>query len=97
MEGSGAGSIWNVGSWFWEEKNYNKWAHEVLPPKIQELQIDDISITEVTKFKGEASINIRKGKTIFLFEFEIEGKWACSDIDGTFKVLEFDQNDIDDL
>lgn len=36
----GVGSVWNQGSWHWEEKNYNKWAKEELTNYIQSVRLE---------------------------------------------------------
>ena len=78
QEDKGQGSIWNANSYFWEEKNYNKWSID----KIQELLGNfkhtvpggtlEVTDCEVT---GEASISIRKGKKIRSYDFVITLKW----------------------
>jgi activator of HSP90 ATPase len=105
MEGSG--SIWNANSWHWEEKNYNSWAKEVLSSRITALTMQEGDlvlsvVSPLTRIEGEAAINIRKGKQIVLFTFEIEAKWLLKSSDtevanGTFKLPEFDQSDLDDF
>lgn len=105
MEGSG--SIWNANSWHWEEKNYNSWAKEVLSTRITSLTLQEAGLTltvdsPLTRIEGEAAINIRKGKQIVLFNFEIEAKWLLKSSEtevakGTFKLPEFDQSDLDDF
>ena len=74
----GTGSVWNPNSYFWEEKNLNKWSQE----KIQEflgsfvhtvpggsLKVTQCDIT------GDSSASIRKGKKIIVFDYEIDLKW----------------------
>ena len=69
------------------------------------LQLEDqgysITFTEISKLTGEASVNIRKGKTILYFEFEIEGDWKATKddkkINGKFKIMEFNQEELDDF
>jgi activator of HSP90 ATPase len=34
-------------------------------------------ITEVKSFKGESSINIRKGKKIVSYDYNVKLKWQC--------------------
>ena len=65
----GVGSLWNANSWHWEEKNYNKAGEEMLKQHLLELQIPNLSITNIIEVNGEASINIRKGKRICVFEY----------------------------
>eukprot|EP01015_Nassula_variabilis_P033840 TRINITY_DN821_c0_g1_i5.p1 TRINITY_DN821_c0_g1~~TRINITY_DN821_c0_g1_i5.p1 ORF type:complete len:113 (-),score=45.37 TRINITY_DN821_c0_g1_i5:13-351(-) len=64
----GVGSVWNVNSWHWENKNYTKIAEQMIENKVKAYQFQSEGITfvleEVKKFKGEAQINIRKGKQI---------------------------------
>ena len=73
---AGFGSIWNNNSWFYEEKNFTKFAKEYLTEEICKLTVtkDDIEVKfyEMKTIEGEASVTIRKQKQIFLFEFELE-------------------------
>ena len=116
---AGAGSIWNTGNWHWEEKNYKQWGSNRIKELILALTLSDspntITFPEITKLTGEAAVNIRKGKTILLFEFEIEGTWkadhtassrpaeapenseAPEALTGTFKIHEFNQDEMDDF
>ena len=59
-------------------------------------------VESVTRVEGEATVNIRKGKQIVLFTFEIEVQWILTSqgievAKGTFKLPEFDQGDLDDF
>lgn len=100
----GAGSVWNANSWHWEEKNYNKWAHEHLPSILTSLSFTEsewtFTVKEITKITGEASVNIRKGKSILLFEFEVDLNLKATkdseELDTSVKIQEFNQEDIDD-
>ena len=116
---AGAGSIWNTGNWHWEEKNYKQWGSTRIKELMLSLSLFDspytITFPEITKLTGEAAVNIRKGKTILLFEFEIEGTWkaessvpakpaeaadaaeAPEPLTGTFKIHEFNQEEMDDF
>lgn len=80
-ENKGKGSVWNPNSYFWEEKNYDKWSQE----KIQEylgsfkhtvpggrLEVTDCEI------EGEASISIRKGKKIYSYDYVITLKFTVT-------------------
>jgi activator of HSP90 ATPase len=61
----GAGSIWNPNSWHWEEKDYTSIAKTLIESKIASLTFskDGIAITHTCKsVKGDAQVNIRKGK-----------------------------------
>lgn len=103
---AGAGSVWNTGNWHWEEKNYKQWGSNRIKELILAMSLKDnnytITFPEISKLTGEAAVNIRKGKTILLFEFEIEGTWkaeseSSDSIPGTFKILEFNQEEMDDF
>ena len=102
---AGAGSLWNTGNWHWEEKNYKQWGQNRITELILSVSLQDqgyaITFPEVTKLIGESSVNIRKGKSILYFEFEIEGTWKAmkdeTTFDGKFKILEFNQEEIDDF
>jgi len=62
----GFGSIWNNNNWFYEEKNFSKFAKEYLTEKICKLQITKndtlVRLYEIKTIEGEASITIRKQK-----------------------------------
>lgn len=70
---SGIGSIWNNNSWFFEEKNFTKFAKEYLTNELCKLTFTDndieVSLYEMKTIEGEASVTIRRQKQIFLFEF----------------------------
>ena len=100
----GFGSIWNNNNWFYEEKNFSKYAKEYLTEEICKLQITKndtlVRLYEMKTIEGEASITIRKQKQIFLFEFELELYFdAVKTTDpetkckGKVKVHEFNQDD----
>lgn len=38
-------------------------------------ELDRVKITEVEKLKGEAIVNNRKAKLIYLYDWTITGKW----------------------
>lgn len=71
------GSIWNVNSWHWEMKNYVVPAKKILEEKLMGLVFDvspDLKIThkKVRFTKAECEINVRKGKQILVYEFELD-------------------------
>jgi activator of HSP90 ATPase len=97
---AGIGSIWNNNNWFYEEKNYTKFAKNHLQETIPKLQITKgdtlVRLYEIKTIEGEASVTIRKQKQIFLYEFELELYFdACKVTDtaskckGKMKVHEF--------
>ena len=105
MEGSnktsGFGSIRNNNSWFYEEKNFTKFAKEYLTAEVSKIQTTKNGITvkfyEVKTIEGEASVTIRKQKQIFLFDFELEIYFEANgngeSCKGKVKVFEFNQDD----
>lgn len=67
----GVGSIWNKNSWHWEEKNYTERSKQFLTENLSKITVEgftprasEISITEVSEFKGSAVITIRKKKQL---------------------------------
>jgi activator of HSP90 ATPase len=61
---SGFGSIWNNNSWFYEEKNFTKFAKEYLKVEMAKLFVTKgdahVSFYEVKTIEGAASVTIRK-------------------------------------
>jgi len=74
----GQGSVWNTGSYFWEEKSVN-WAPDRLKNLLKEIKFDipagNISITEV-ELQGDSSISIRKAKKIVTYSYIIDITWV---------------------
>jgi len=100
----GFGSIWNNNSWFYEEKNFTKFAKDFLSEEMAKLVVekDDIQVRiyEMKKIEGAASVTIRKQKQIFLYDFEMELYFDAkklSDPDtnckGKLKIHELNQDD----
>ena len=63
---AGIGSIWNNNNWFYEEKNYTKFAKEYLTKEICKIQLTKndtlVKLYEIKTIEGEASVTIRKQK-----------------------------------
>ncbi|CAG9323842.1 unnamed protein product [Blepharisma stoltei] len=105
MLGSGAGSVWNANSWHWEEKNYKIWAQNRFKELLLGLSFTHnswrIYLDSITEIKNSASVMIRKGKTILLFEFEVDASWKANKDDkeesGTLKIQEFNQDEADEI
>ena len=100
----GFGSIWNNNSWFYEEKNFTKFAKDWLKENIPKLSVtkDDIQVNlyEIKEIEGTASVTIRKQKQIFLYDFETEIYFKAHKVSdpsqeckGKVKVHEFNQDD----
>lgn len=73
----GVGSLWNVNSWHWEMKNYSQPAKKILEEKLLALVLEaapDCKIThrKVKFTKAECEINVRKGKQILVYDFELD-------------------------
>jgi len=99
---AGFGSIWNNNSWFYEERNFTKFAKDHLMqaiPKVEHTKAGTrVRMYEVKSIEGEASVTIRKQKQIFLFDFELEIYFDAKREDGEeckgrVKVHEFNQDD----
>ena len=84
----GTGSVWNTNSYHWEEKSVANWSNDTLRSVISSFKhtMNDstLSIQEITKMEGEASVSIRKGKKIVSFDYAIDLKWqvVLADSDG---------------
>lgn len=101
MQDSGkvAGSVWNPNSYFWEEKNFNKWSKDRLQELLGNFKHTvpqgNLEVTEAD-IKGDSSISIRKGKKIAAFDYEITLKFTITlkegeeeqKITGEFKIPE---------
>ena len=67
----------NVNNWHWTERDVTQWSKDKLTSFLTPLELGspdhiNISIKEVTSLTGEASINNRKGKLLFFFEWTIK-------------------------
>jgi activator of HSP90 ATPase len=60
----GFGSIWNNNSWFYEEKNFTKFAKDWLTSEICKLSVTKdyilVKFYEMKSIEGDASVTIRK-------------------------------------
>ena len=87
----GQGSVWNTGSYFWEEKTVGKWADERLKEILGSYRYafagGELIITSISSFKGESSISIRKGKKIISYDYHINLKFDCVIKDGDGNIL----------
>ena len=85
----GQGSVWNTGSYFWEEKSVAKWSEqrikEILGGFKFEFPGGELRVSSVEDLKGEASVSIRKGKKIVAYDYNFKLKWECSFRDGEGK------------
>lgn len=104
-EGSVQGSVWNANAWHWEEKPMTTWAHAWLQQKLEGLTasmlggLASVVLSEI-KVSGDASVSVRKGRPIALFQLRLECKWVVRPSDagigeahGTLLVPEFTSED----
>lgn len=100
------GSIWNVNSWHWEMKNYTEATKKILEQKFLELTFecpDSIVVkhTQVKFPKAEAEVNIRKGKQILIYDFEVElevqAEGPQDSTKGSYKIREIQSDDLTDM
>jgi len=73
--------LWNANSWHWESRNYNKWAEEDVRSKLQSFTATDagsgftVRVASLKELKVEATVNIRKGKKIPVFDISFTAAW----------------------
>ncbi|KAG5265454.1 hypothetical protein AALO_G00242660 [Alosa alosa] len=97
----------NVNNWHWTERNATNWSSDKLKELLQGVRVENehgsCEVTEVSKVEGESSINNRKGKLIFFYEWNLKAKWkgiTTSGIKckGHIEVPNLsDENDMEDL
>ncbi|EDW03548.1 activator of 90 kDa heat shock protein ATPase homolog 1 [Drosophila grimshawi] len=70
----------NVNNWHWTEKNATPWSKERLQQLFQDFKIEqndmECVVESLEKCNGEATVNNRKGKLIFFYEWELVLKWT---------------------
>lgn len=89
------------------ERDVTGWSSDKLKELLLGCRVEEggasCQLTDVTKLEGEASINNRKGKLIFFYEWVIKASWLGSTslgikYKGTVEVANLsDENDMDDL
>ncbi|XP_031171085.1 activator of 90 kDa heat shock protein ATPase homolog 1-like [Sander lucioperca] len=97
----------NVNNWHWTERDVSGWSSERLRQLLLAVCVEGpegaSQLTDVDKLEGEASINNRKGKLFFFYEWTLTASWlgtASSGVKyrGTVHVSNLsDENDADDL
>ncbi|XP_078516097.1 activator of 90 kDa heat shock protein ATPase homolog 1 isoform X2 [Lissotriton helveticus] len=69
----------NVNNWHWTERDASSWSTDKLKTLLMAVRVESeegvCEVTEVSKVEGEASINNRKGKLIFFYEWNIKLDW----------------------
>lgn len=102
-----AASAWNKGGWQWEDKDMSAWALARLKQTLTSgFDIDvpggHIAIVDV-EAKGDASVTMRKGRKMVLFDLSFTAKWEGTLVDavtgatrgsgdGEVAVTDFDQD-----
>uniref|UniRef100_A0A3Q3L423 Activator of Hsp90 ATPase AHSA1-like N-terminal domain-containing protein n=1 Tax=Labrus bergylta TaxID=56723 RepID=A0A3Q3L423_9LABR len=73
----------NVNNWHWTERDATNWSSDKLKSLVLGLTVENdegsCEVTEVGKLEGEASINNRKGKLIFFYEWNMKATWTGED------------------
>lgn len=98
----------NVNNWHWTEKEASPWSRETFDTLFINMIIEDGShtskIESLGTIQGEACINNRKAKLIFIYDWDIELKFAGKAIGqeksiyGIIRVPNLsDENDIDEI
>ncbi|XP_048340972.1 activator of 90 kDa heat shock protein ATPase homolog 1 [Sphaerodactylus townsendi] len=97
----------NVNNWHWTERDASNWSTEKLKVLLLSVRAENeegsCEVSEVSKLDGEASINNRKGKLIFFYEWNIKLAWtgvATTGVKnkGHVEIPNLsDENDIDDI
>ncbi|KAM6992067.1 LOW QUALITY PROTEIN: activator of 90 kDa heat shock protein ATPase homolog 1-like [Tautogolabrus adspersus] len=97
----------NVNNWHWTERDVSGWSSERLRQLLLAVRVEGAEgvcqLTDVSKLDGEASINNRKGKLIFFYEWQLRANWLGTSSGGlkyrgTVDVANLsDENDLDDL
>lgn len=97
----------NVNNWHWTERDATNWSSDKLKSLLLGLSVESeegvCEVTEVTAVEGEASINNRKGKLIFFYEWTLKATWTGTsksgiNYKGSIDVPNLsDENDMEDL
>lgn len=99
----------NVNNWHWTEKEASPWSRETFDHLfvgmvIEQSNIGKVTIESIGTVQGEACINNRKAKLIYIYDWDIELKWTGrvngqdQIINGMIRVPNLsDENDIDEI
>uniref|UniRef100_A0A8D0GZF8 Activator of HSP90 ATPase activity 1 n=1 Tax=Sphenodon punctatus TaxID=8508 RepID=A0A8D0GZF8_SPHPU len=97
----------NVNNWHWTERDASNWSTEKLKALLLTIKVENAEgiceVTEVSKLDGEASINNRKGKLIFFYEWNIKLTWTGTSLSevkykGYVEIPNLsDENDVDEI
>ncbi|CAK0849587.1 unnamed protein product, partial [Prorocentrum cordatum] len=75
-------SVWNANAWHWEEKPMTQWAQGWLRERLLGLTVRLLDGAVSAHFtdasvSGDASVSIRKGQVVSLFQLSIQGRWSA--------------------
>lgn len=99
----------NVNNWHWTEKEASPWSKETFEQLFVGLVIEQSNIGKATieslgAVQGEACINNRKAKLIYIYDWDLELKWTgCVNgngqiVNGLIRIPNLsDENDIDEI
>lgn len=99
----------NVNNWHWTEKEASPWSRETFDNLFKGLVIEQENIGKVTveslgTVQGEACINNRKARLIYIYDWDIELKWTGrvngkdQVINGLIRIPNIsDENDVDEF
>ena len=99
----------NVNNWHWTEKEASPWSRETfhklfLGMVIEKPTVGKVTIDALGTVQGEACINNRKAKLIYIYDWDIELKWSGrvngidQVINGMIRIPNIsDENDIDEI
>lgn len=100
----------NVNNWHWTEKNAGPWSQEKIKSLflnwvIEEPGLGKVIFTEMSKCEGEATVNNRKGKLIFFYEWVLKVDWKATpeedenkEVKGSINVPNLsEENDVDEV
>ncbi|KAM7396071.1 hypothetical protein PAMA_007374 [Pampus argenteus] len=97
----------NVNNWHWTERDVSGWSSGCLRQLLLAVRVEGsegvCQLTDISKLDGEASINNRKGKLIFFYEWQLTAGWLGTSSNGVkfrgnIKVANLsDENNMEDL
>lgn len=99
----------NVNNWHWTEKEASPWSRDSFETLfkgmiIEQSNIGKVTIDSIGTVQGEACVNNRKAKLIYIYDWDIELKWTGlvngndQVINGIIRIPNLsDENDIDEI
>ncbi|XP_060947420.1 activator of 90 kDa heat shock protein ATPase homolog 1-like [Limanda limanda] len=97
----------NVNNWHWTERDVSGWSSQRLRQLLLGVRVQGsegvAQLTSIDQLDGEASINNRKGKLIFFYEWQLRASWLGTSSGGvksrgSVSVSNLsDENDVDEL